>query len=92
MQKLYTAIVALVLAVLPVAGMAADDGVPRIAKEALKAKIEKGEQIVILDVRTGMSYKGSDVKIKGALRIPPEAVEMRYKELPMDKEIITYCT
>ncbi|MEK6726995.1 MAG: rhodanese-like domain-containing protein [Deltaproteobacteria bacterium] len=47
---------------------------------------------MLLDVRTGSSYGGSKVKIKGAMRIAPDEVETRYKELTKDKEIITYCT
>lgn len=70
-------------------GMALAD-VTRITKEELKAKMEKGEEIIILDTR--WSYDSSKVKIKGAIRIAPNEVETRYKELPRDKEIITYCT
>ena len=92
MHKPCTIVITLVLVALSAIAMAANDSVPRIAKEQLRAKMEKGEDIIVLDVRTGMSYKGSDIKIKGALRIPPDAIDMRYKELPLDKEIITYCT
>ena len=92
MQRFYTSVIAIIFIIVMPFITAADDSAPRITKETLKAKIEKGEDIIILDVRAGMSYKDSNIKIKGALRIPPEAVEVRYKELPMDKEIITYCT
>ena len=92
MHKPCTIVITLVLVALSAIAMAANDSVPRITKEQLKAKMEKGEDIIVLDVRTGMSYKGSDIKIKGAMRIPPDAIDMRYKELPLDKEIITYCT
>jgi len=92
MHKPCTIVITLVLVALSAIAMAANDGVSRITKEQLRAKMEKGEDIIVLDVRTGMSYKGSDIKIKGALRIPPDAIDMRYKELPLDKEIITYCT
>ena len=92
MHRLCTIVINLVLVTLSAIAMAANDSVPRITKEQLRAKMEKGEDIIVLDVRTGMSYKGSDIKIKGATRIPPDAIDMRYKELPPDKEIITYCT
>jgi len=92
MHRLCTIVITLVLVTLSAIAMAANDSVPRITKEQLRAKMEKGEDIIVLDVRTGMSYKGSDIKIKGATRIPPDAIDMRYKELPPDKEIITYCT
>ncbi len=47
---------------------------------------------MIIDVRTGNDYEGSKIKIKGAVRISIVQMEERYKELPKDKEIITYCT
>lgn len=92
MRKLYALVVILGLMVLPTAIYAVDTSVPRIAKEDLKAKMERGEDILILDVRTGGSYSGSKVKIKGAMRMPPGEVDMWSKNLPKHKEIITYCT
>ncbi len=64
----------------------------RIAKEELKERMDKGEEIVILDVRAPDSYNGSNVKIKSSRRKDPIAVESWYKDLPNDKLIITYCT
>lgn len=91
MKKLF-AVVTVLGFLLPAIVFAADDSVPRITKEELKAKMDKGQDIIVLDVRTGGSYDGSKVKIKGALRIAPDEVETRYKELTKAKEIITYCT
>lgn len=72
--------------------IAAGDGVTRITKEELKAKLDKGEKIIILDVRTKSSYNGSAIKIKGDVRKDTNMAESWYKELPIDREIITYCT
>ena len=91
MKKLFAFVTVLGL-LLPNFAFAADDGVPRITKEELKTKMDKGQDIILLDVRTGRSYDGSNVKIKGAMRISPDEVETRYKELAKDKEIVTYCT
>jgi len=90
-KKLFVFVTVLGL-LLPNFAFAADDGVPRITKEELKTKMDKGQDIILLDVRTGRSYDGSNVKIKGAMRISPDEVETRYKELAKDKEIVTYCT
>jgi len=90
-KKLFAFVTVLGL-LLPNFAFAADDGVPRITKEELKTKMDKGQDIILLDVRTGRSYDGSNVKIKGAMRISPDEVETRYKELAKDKEIVTYCT
>jgi rhodanese-related sulfurtransferase len=68
------------------------DEAPRITVQELKSKMDKGEEIVIIDVRTGLEYDRSKSKIKGSIRIPILQLAERSKELPKDKEIVTYCT
>jgi len=65
--------------------------VERIAPEEVYRRIERGEDLVLLDVRT-QSWQESDVKARGALRISPDEIESRYTELPKGKEIVAYCT
>ncbi|MBI5892080.1 MAG: hypothetical protein HZB79_00190 [Deltaproteobacteria bacterium] len=89
MKNLYLVLVLAGVLFMPSAVMAGDE---RIAVKELKAKMDKGEDIIILDVRTSASYMESKAKIKGAVRIDPAAIEAKYRSLPMDKEIITYCT
>lgn len=67
-------------------------GVLRITKEKLKEQLEKGEMVVLLDVRSHDSYNSSNIKIKGSIRKDPVAVKSWDKEIPHDKPIITYCT
>lgn len=64
----------------------------RITKEELKERMDKGEGIVLLDVRAYDSYNGSNVKIKGSQRKDPMAVEGWSKDLPQGKLVVTYCT
>ena len=92
MKRLYALLFVLSIMMLPSVVFAENAGVHKIKPEEVKAKMDKGENILILDVRSTGSYMGSNVKIKGAVRIDPAAIEMKYKDLPMDKEIITYCT
>ena len=52
--------------------------------------MDKGEKdFVILDVRSREGFRGGH--IPGALSIPFEELEERYKELPKDRDMITYC-
>lgn len=64
--------------------------VERITVDELKSKMAKNDKIIIIDVR-GADYDASTTKIKGAIRIAPGEVEAHLKDLPRDKEIITYC-
>lgn len=70
----------------------AADSIPRITIQELKSKIDNQENIFIIDVRTGTDYASSKVKIKGAVRIPVDQLAERSKEIPVDSEIIAYCS
>lgn len=89
MKKIFLCILCIPL--LHAFAFAADQNA-RITKEELRAKMDRGEDILILDVRTGGSYNSSKVKIKGAVRMDPYAADAWADKLPKDKEIITYCT
>jgi hydroxyacylglutathione hydrolase len=59
---------------------------PTITTEELKEKIDRNEDIVIIDIQTVDNYLKKH--IPNALSIPQEDLVKRYKELPKDKEII----
>ncbi|MGA3324358.1 MAG: VTT domain-containing protein [Terriglobia bacterium] len=64
----------------------------RISAPELKARLERGDAIVIVDLRSDLSYHGDGVKIAGALWIPPEDFEERYTEIPPGRPVVMYCT
>ncbi|OPY92199.1 MAG: Rhodanese-like domain protein [Syntrophaceae bacterium PtaU1.Bin231] len=66
--------------------------VPRISIEQLKAKMDAGENIVIIDMRSDRDYQESNEKIKGAVRISVVELEDSSRALLKGKEIITYCS
>lgn len=66
--------------------------VERVTAGELKARIDGGARIVLLDVRSRGAYDASDVKIKGAVRIPTDELPERLWELPFGAQIATYCT
>lgn len=71
-------------------GALAIESIPRITAEELKAGLDKGEEIVILDVRSEESYKSSDLRIKGDIRMPLPELEKRYTTLPKNSLIVAY--
>lgn len=83
-------LVGLTASVFPTVCLAADD-IPRISIQELKAKMDKAENITILDVRSGEDYQASKYKITGAIRIPLDQLASRSNELSSEKEIIAYC-
>jgi rhodanese-related sulfurtransferase len=59
---------------------------PRITQDEFKEKLARNE-IVVLDVRNG----DITAKIKGAAHIQETDLQSRLKDLPRDREIVTYC-
>lgn len=62
-----------------------------IAPEELKTKIAKNEAVAIVDLRGSSVYAQSDTKIKGSVHTKVRRVAYRLRELPRDREVITYC-
>ncbi len=62
-----------------------------ITPEELKSKIANSEQVTIADVRGSTSFEQSDNMIKGALHAQVRKVAHRLREIPRDREVVTYC-
>jgi len=70
--------------------LAKSTDIPRMTKHELKAKLGDPNFIVV-DVRLGADWTGSDLKIKGAVREDPEAIESWANKYPKDKTLVFYC-
>jgi hypothetical protein len=66
--------------------------IERITVEELKAKIARNEVLTIIDDRSEGSYEASETQIKGSIRMTVDEIQSRLKEVPRNREIITYCT
>jgi membrane protein DedA with SNARE-associated domain len=64
----------------------------RISAPELKQRLERGENIVVVDLRSDLSYHVDGVKVAGAIWIPPDAFEERFTEIPRDRPVVMYCT
>lgn len=60
-----------------------------IAPAALRAKLDRGEQIEVLDVREPVEREVAS--LPNTLEIPLRELAQRISELPRDREIIVYC-
>ena len=63
--------------------------VENIGPDQLHEKMESGEDIFLLDVRTPLEH--ATQAIKGSQLIPLQELGLRVHELPKDKEIVAYC-
>jgi len=64
--------------------------VARITATELRAMLDAGEQVVVVDVRTALESEADSVP--GALRIPLEDLETRSGDIPRDRDIILFCS
>lgn len=76
-----------VAAAVPAAAPA--DEAARISLEDAKKAFDAGN-VVFVDTRAASAYNTEH--IKGAINIPAEAFQTRYKEVPKNKKIIAYCS
>jgi len=70
--------------------------VDTITVEELKAKLAGNQPVTIIDVRSPEGYASSATTIKGAIHFKARKIKSRLKyaplkDLPKDREIVTYC-
>lgn len=68
--------------------------VPRITVNELKAMMDKGEDVTIIDARQSGAYASSNKKIKGAAYLDPDndaAIRTFAKGLEKDRALVIYC-
>jgi membrane protein DedA with SNARE-associated domain len=63
--------------------------VARITPAELRDRIATGEQLLIVDLRAGSA--DTPALIPGALRISPEELAARSREIPREREVILFC-
>jgi membrane protein DedA with SNARE-associated domain len=64
--------------------------ISRITPEELREKLEAGEEVVVVDVRSLL--ESEDDAVPGALRIPLEDLETRNLDIPRARDIILFCS
>jgi hypothetical protein len=64
--------------------------VARITAEELRDKLDAGENLLIIDLRSGLQTESSS--IPGALRISAEELAERHGDIPRDRDVILLCS
>jgi rhodanese-related sulfurtransferase len=62
--------------------------VERITKEQLKDRLDRGDKPTILDVRLKYAYEHSTVRLPGAIRVPPYALDSVL--IPTGSDVVAY--
>jgi len=66
--------------------------IARISPEDLKRKLDAGENIAILDLRTALDVTATPYAIPGSRWISAEALDEHLAEIPRDRELVLYCS
>jgi membrane protein DedA with SNARE-associated domain len=66
--------------------------IARIDPAELKARLDRGEAVVIVDLRHPLDFETEPSIIPGALHLTTAELEARHREIPRDREIVLYCT
>ncbi len=66
--------------------------VSRISVDELKRKIDAGETLSIVDLRHDLDFEADPETIPGAVHLDSKELSEKSELLPMDREVILYCT
>jgi len=66
--------------------------IARITPEELHARLNGGEEVVIVDLRHSLDLEADPVAIPGARHLVLEELEQHHRGIPRDREIVLYCT
>jgi rhodanese-related sulfurtransferase len=64
----------------------------RVTVEEVMTRLGRGEPVVFLDTRSEQTWENSDMKIKGAIRVPPNDVDRFLERIPRTHSLVTYDT
>ena len=66
--------------------------IARMGAEELKARMDSGESVIIIDLRHALDVAADPETIPGALRLDAEELQRRQDWPPPDREVILFCT
>lgn len=66
--------------------------IARITPEEVMAKMQAGEEMVVVDLRHSIELDGDAEKVQGAILLLPEDLEEQHEKIPRDRDVILYCT
>lgn len=66
--------------------------IARITVEELKEKMDAGEDVAVVDLRHSVEFEAEPETIPGAFHMDAKALEETNDLLPVDREVVLYCT
>lgn len=66
--------------------------IARISPADLKQKLDAGEDVIILDLRTALDVAATPYAIPNSRWITAEGLDERLSDIPRDRELVLYCS
>jgi rhodanese-related sulfurtransferase len=66
--------------------------IARITAEELKQRMDAGEDVVIVDLRSALEVEAEPDTIPGAVRMDAADLEEAFEVIPRDREIVLFCS
>lgn len=66
--------------------------IARITVDELKRRMDSGEGVIIVDLRHSVDFEAEPETIPGALHMEAKDLEEKNARLPLDREVVLYCT
>lgn len=64
----------------------------RLEPNALKAQLDAGEQVYIVDLRHPLELLAEPFTLPNAMHFSPDALASRHGEIPRDRDVVLFCT
>jgi len=64
----------------------------RLEPEVLKQMLDAGEQVYIVDLRHPLELVPDPFTLPGAHHLSPDSLTARSSEIPLDRDVVLYCT
>jgi membrane protein DedA with SNARE-associated domain len=66
--------------------------IARMQPQELKRLLDRGTDLLVVDLRHAIDQEADPRSIPGAVRMPAEEFDERAHELPLDRELVLFCT
>jgi hypothetical protein len=63
-----------------------------ITAQEVKRRMDGGEAVVLLDSRADEVWRKAESQVPTSIRVPPDAVEPHFSEIPRGELVVPYCT
>ena len=64
----------------------------KVSIEEVSKRLNEEDKVMFVDARSPEAWEKADLKLPGAVRIPPDEAEKHLADVSRDDYIVTYCT